>query len=321
MNYLNDLVSVIIPIYNKERYLRKCVKSIIEQTYSNIEIILVNDGSYDDSLKICNELGKYDDRIVIFDKKNRGVSSARNAGLELAKGQYITFVDADDWIENNLIEDLLYEIKRSKADIACGYFSYDEGNETVKSVLGKECYEKITILTQIEVCEEITKIYNRKLGWENCSKLFSKEVIDNIFYDENITNGEDWLFFCKALVRTKKIVCLPIFSYHYVFFENSASNFCRASYITASKASEIVLSLDLPFSKNATENIYESIAQNAAFCLKNWHKQNSDFNKEIIVAKRYVSKYKKYVYLNKEAKIKRKIKFLLYSKFYKFQRR
>lgn len=321
MNYLNDLVSVIIPIYNKEKCLRKCITSVMKQTYSNLEIILVNDGSSDNSLEICSELGKCDDRIVIYDKENGGVSSARNRGLELAKGSYITFVDADDWIENNLIEDLLYEIKKSNADIACGYFSYDKGNEMEINVLENEVYERITVLTQVEACEEITKIYNRKLGWENCSKLFYKEVIDNVFYDENITNGEDWLFFCKALVRTKKIVCLPIFSYHYVFFENSASNFCRASYITASKASEIVLSLDLPFSQNAINNIYESIAQNAAFCLKNWYKQNSNFIQEIKEAKKYILKYKKYVYLNKESTIKRKIKFLLYSKFYKFQRR
>ena len=103
-------VSIIVPIYNVEKYLSKCIESILSQTYKNIEIILVDDGSPDNSPQICDEYAKKDDRIIVIHKANGGVSSARNAGIDIATGKYIGFVDPDDYIENNMYELMVNKI-------------------------------------------------------------------------------------------------------------------------------------------------------------------------------------------------------------------
>ena len=119
---MEDLISVIVPIYNVEKYINRCIDSIIEQTYTNLEIILVDDGSTDNSGSICDEYAKKDNRIKVIHKENGGVSSARNVGLDTAIGQYITFVDSDDYIEKKYCEILLKTLKKQKADcVACGY--------------------------------------------------------------------------------------------------------------------------------------------------------------------------------------------------------
>ena len=119
---MEDLVSIIIPVYNTEKYLSKCLESVINQTYKNLEIILINDGSTDKSKEICESFAKKDKRIQILNKENSGVSSARNHGMRLAKGQYIAFIDGDDYAEENYIEELLKNLKQTESDcVLCGY--------------------------------------------------------------------------------------------------------------------------------------------------------------------------------------------------------
>ena len=132
---MDDLISIIIPAYNVEKYISKCLESIIKQTYSNIEIILVDDGSTDKTSEICDEYEKKDDRIKVIHTENRGVSEARNKGLENVKGNWITFVDSDDWIEEDFCEVLLKKIKDYDADIAlCGYKRVTENScEIIKT--------------------------------------------------------------------------------------------------------------------------------------------------------------------------------------------
>ena len=127
-----DTISVIVPVYNVEKYISQCLDSIINQTYSNIEIICVNDGTRDGSRKILEEYRKKDSRIKIIDKKNGGLSSARNAGLEVAQGEYISFIDSDDWIEETMIEKLYRNITSLDTDIAiCGVHQYDEKKKEI----------------------------------------------------------------------------------------------------------------------------------------------------------------------------------------------
>lgn len=114
------LISIIVPIYKVEQYLQRCLDSIIDQTYSNLEIILVDDGSPDDCPHICDEYAVKDNRVVVVHKENGGLSSARNAGLDICKGEYISFIDSDDWINNRYIEVLLDGITKNNADIAIG---------------------------------------------------------------------------------------------------------------------------------------------------------------------------------------------------------
>lgn len=109
---MNELVSVIVPVFNSEKYIERCLKSIVNQTYENLEIIIINDGSTDASLSICEKWKDLDTRICLINKENTGVSDSRNRGIEASKGKYITFIDCDDFIEADMIEKLLKSIKR-----------------------------------------------------------------------------------------------------------------------------------------------------------------------------------------------------------------
>ena len=124
---MTEKITVIVPVYNVEHYLDKCLDSVIKQTYKNIEIIVVNDGSTDNSGEICQEYAQKDNRIVYIEKENGGLSDARNAGLDQMTGSYVTFVDSDDWIEQDYVETLYQKITEYQADIAIGnYYSFDE---------------------------------------------------------------------------------------------------------------------------------------------------------------------------------------------------
>ena len=126
----NVLISVIVPIYNSEKYLEQCIESIINQKYSNLEIILVNDGSVDGSLKICEKYAKKDNRIKVIDKKNEGVSVARNVGMEVSSGQWISFIDSDDWIDPDMFEKMLAKSKDDDFDvIMCNCYINKNNNE------------------------------------------------------------------------------------------------------------------------------------------------------------------------------------------------
>ena len=111
-----ELVSIIVPVYNTDKYLYQCVKSLLNQTYADIEIILVDDGSKDDSGRICNEFAKKYQRIKVIHKENAGLGYARNSGLKLATGKYVTFIDSDDWADPDLIQKLIMGLKESEAD-------------------------------------------------------------------------------------------------------------------------------------------------------------------------------------------------------------
>lgn len=125
-------ISIIVPVYQVEKYLKKCVESILTQTYQNFELILVDDGSTDKSPEICDEFAKFDDRIVVIHKNNEGVSVARNIGLDIAKGEYIGFVDGDDYIAPDMYEMLLTRILKDGSDMACcNYLQVDENNKPI----------------------------------------------------------------------------------------------------------------------------------------------------------------------------------------------
>src|SRR5699024_4494271 len=125
---MSDLISVIVPVYNVEKYVRRCIDSICGQTYSNLEIILIDDGSTDSSGKICDEMAAKDGRISVIHQENKGLSQARNAGLDQAKGEYIAFVDSDDYLSLNMYECLLKSLKENNADVVrCAIKNVYEG--------------------------------------------------------------------------------------------------------------------------------------------------------------------------------------------------
>ena len=225
----NELISIIVPIYNTEKYLRQCLDSIINQTYTNFEVLLVNDGSPDGSAAICQEYVKNDSRFRYFEKENGGVSSARNLGLERSGGAYITFIDSDDWVEPNHLEALLKGIKENNADIAVSkhksfnteddlfYFpAYSNQNQNDLCIKKKqirpflELFPKLNYLTHDFACI--------------ASKLFKKSLTQNLFLDEKLPQSEDLDYFFKLYLRSESIVYIDEVTYIYVQHGQNASH-------------------------------------------------------------------------------------------------
>lgn len=228
----SNMISVIVPIYNKEKYLVKCLNSIVEQTYKNLEIILVDDGSTDDSLKLCQQYAVKDNRIVVITKPNGGVSTARNFGLDSCTGNYISFVDPDDYLDLCCFELLQRCLDDTGADIAwCSIWNVSD-NSTIKTTKSHETGE-ITVLDGEEYrCNRNLIINNLQV----CSVIFREKIINKKRFDEDIYFGEDTLFLTKCIKEARKIVFLDKALYYY--FRNSES-VTRASY-SEKKATEII---------------------------------------------------------------------------------
>ena len=206
------LVTIIIPIYNAEKFVDKCLKSVIAQSYQNIEIILINDGSEDYSKQKCDSWAKKDRRISVIHKKNAGVSSARNTGIDIAKGQYIYFVDSDDWLPNDSIEEMIRYIVSSNADFCCGSIErvgvFSKTSQTVKTILefhSDDLEKMLRFLEYIESCPS---------PW---GKMYRTDIIrtNSIKFVEGIAYGEDSIFLWTYLEKCHKIVAIPNIVYCY----------------------------------------------------------------------------------------------------------
>ena len=213
------MVSVIVPIYKVENYLARCVDSILAQTYKDLEIILVDDGSPDNSPSICDEYAKKDARIKVIHKVNGGLSSARNAGLDVAKGKYIAFVDSDDWVEPCFIETLVTALEETNADMSACKFCRTKGD-----FAKREWFD-----TNVEVIEgeKFTSIFTEKsyAGYA-CNKLFKNEIIqrNSLRYDEKIFNGEDFPFTTEYVFYANKVAYIKQDLYYYYFRETGIMN-------------------------------------------------------------------------------------------------
>lgn len=214
---MENLISIIIPIYNKEKYLKRCIESVINQTYRNLEIILVNDGSTDNSIRICQEYEKKDKRIKIIDKENGGLSDARNKGLEIATGDYLGFVDGDDYIENDMYEILYNLCKKNDADISLVSF-----NNVIKGkIIAKYNTDKIKVYNRVEGLKEL--LIGENIRNYICNRLYKKELFKNLYFDVGKA-FEDIPMSAELFNRSKKIVYREIPKYNYVLINNSISN-------------------------------------------------------------------------------------------------
>lgn len=206
---MNPQISVIVPIYNVEKYLSKCIDSIINQTLTNIEIILVNDGSTDNSGKIIDEYAKKDSRIKVIHKKNGGQGSARNAGLDIAKGEYIGFVDSDDWIDSNMYESLYNAAISNNSDIVvCNRKVFDE-NGNIKGIVTVE--EKIIKNIKNNIADYIVNDLLYKHTVSACNKIYKRQILqDNNIYFKGVNEvgSEDALFNYQVLFYTDIITSI-----------------------------------------------------------------------------------------------------------------
>lgn len=211
----NSLISVIVPVYNVEQYIHECVDSILNQTYTNLEIILVDDGSPDNCGKICDEYSETDARIKVIHKTNGGLSDARNVALDIARGDYITFVDSDDYISRTYIEGLYNLLIQNNVDIAINsYCAFEEGTSPVIS----NTNETTVILSGINAVEEM--YYQKLFDTMAWSKLYKKELLKNIRYPQNLL-FEDLATTYRLFLQASKIVFQNRESYFYRLRNNS----------------------------------------------------------------------------------------------------
>ncbi len=204
---VGELISVIIPVYNVEKYLKRCVDSIRKQTYTNLEIILVNDGATDNSGKICEEYAQFDPRIKVINKKNGGLSDARNAGIEMAQGKYLCFVDSDDWIAINCIEILEHNLVTTGADISIGQLiSVKKYEEFYASNDGK-----VTLYDNEIAIEEY--LYQR-ISPSACGKLYKREIFEKLRYPKGKL-FEDVEVTYLAIKNAEKVVSVKTNIYAY----------------------------------------------------------------------------------------------------------
>lgn len=216
---MKDLISVIIPIYNKEKYLDNCLKSIINQSYKEIEIILINDGSTDSSEEICKRYKSKDNRIKLISTENRGAASARNTGIENAVGKYLSFIDADDYIENTFYETMLDLIKTHNAQIAeCGFERITEGEKYTFPKKNQETRVMTRKEALIELYGKDDKEHVKTVIM--CNKLFESNLFKNIRYISGRIIDDETIIYrlieqCKRIVETNDIL------YGYVQSSNS----------------------------------------------------------------------------------------------------
>jgi glycosyltransferase involved in cell wall biosynthesis len=215
---MKPIISIIVPVYNVEIYLNQCIDSLLHQTHKDFELILVDDGSTDRSGSICDSYKEIDKRIIVIHKKNGGLSSARNAGIEISKGTYIAFVDSDDWIHPDMYYHLLNSLLESKADIALGRLNKVSQNKSF--FYSNYSNDKSNILSK-EIL--ITKLLKYEIDSSSCSKLFNSKLFKNDRFPVGITN-EDFALLYKLFLNSNFGVTNNFAIYNYRDREGSITN-------------------------------------------------------------------------------------------------
>ncbi len=302
------LISIIVPVYKVERYLEKCVKSIQNQTYSNLEIILVDDGSPDNCGKMCDELAENDSRIRTVHRENGGQSAARNSGLSVAAGDYIGFVDSDDYIDKDMFECLYDAMASQEADLAvCNARSVSESGRVVKKhegngktecFIGKDAYDRIIPTLNNSV-------------W---NKLFKKEVIGKTLFPVGQIHGEDFIFLLEYLKKVRKVARVNADKYNYLQREGSITGG-----VFSEKKLDEISSKDTIY-EIIKENFpdYEAIAKKWCFTarmnvvrgiIKN--KAEKKFSEELEENRKYI--LKNFNGIRQKLRCKEKVEYRLYA--------
>lgn len=209
------LVSVIIPVYNSEKHLEECIDSVLNQAIDDFEILLINDGSTDNSGKICDAYAVADKRVEVFHKTNGGVSSARNLGIENAKGEWITFIDSDDSIQGNYF---LAITQDADTDLVMQGFDYFENHQKIKEFkYADHCFSKVELINQLQLYPDLSS---------SCAKFFRREVVDkhSLRFNEKLKFGEDSIFTLQYLLLCKKIKTTDTSRYSYRLSDSGLTN-------------------------------------------------------------------------------------------------
>lgn len=301
---MSQKISVIIPVYNVEKYLDKCVQSVINQTYKNLEIILVDDGSTDTSGVLCGEYAKWDERIKVIHKSNGGLSQARNKGLDMATGEYIFFLDSDDFLALNTFEKLMRVLKEEQADIVACL----EKRFTTEDVFGEKKGEML-YFTQEEMLQG-TFTQNKNYFIISCAKLYKASLFNGVRFKEGVIHEDE--FIChKIYAQTEKVAVLQEELYFYRENPNSITgvkyNPKRWQYLLALKDR-----LDFLMEKNYS--FYQDFALYFAYrCIDLYGEVPKGFSDKKAVRKKIKEIYKYAYTLVKGIKSPSKKRFILFK--------
>lgn len=213
---MSELVSIIIPVYNLEKYILNCLNSIAAQTYKNLEVICIDDGSVDGSADIIRNFAASDDRIKYFYQENAGVSAARNRGLDMAAGEYIMFVDGDDYLHHQATEILLNCIRKTDAEMVCAHFKITSDLHEKSKEIGDYEYHRA------DLPEIFKEKYGSVIGKSSCAKLIKKDFAKREKFPVGISNGEDGYYIILLLNNNPKVYIIDCQLYYYYTRVNSA---------------------------------------------------------------------------------------------------
>lgn len=219
---MSQVISIIVPIYNVEKYIHRCIDSILVQTFTNFELILVDDGSTDNCLEICNEYALKDSRIKVVHKENGGVCSARNTALDIAQGEYIGFVDSDDWIEKDMYETLYYLSMKYETDVVeCDILFVNDRDDNIDKCANVE----VQTGNRYFALERIMKISFSNVVW---NKLYKRNIFENLRFP-GVKRFEDVYITYKIILQSKKYVYTNKKMYHYYQHSNSLCHVSKYS--------------------------------------------------------------------------------------------
>lgn len=306
----SELISVIVPIYNVEKYLEKCVNSILKQTYANLEIILVDDGSTDRCSEICNKLEKSDDRIKVVHQQNGGLSKARNVGIDMARGSYLVFVDSDDTIDDQLIEKLYNCLKKHNCKMAaCGRkYVFEDGKTLCKVSEGID-----TLYNFEDAIKEMNTF--RLFDMSAWAKIYAKELFSTIRFPEGKLSEDFFVMYRLIdLAHTVGYISDPLYNYLQRTSSISRNKKINHDFVEAAQMQMKYLDDKYPGLKlishtafaSANLTVYDFYLKNGVRCPK---EKKEEFRKNVLDNMEYIS-------ANKNISTMKKIQFKLFMKNY-----
>ncbi len=289
MSIEKELISIVIPVYNVELYLKKCINSVLQQTYKNIEIILVDDGSTDSCGMICDEFKSLDSRIKVFHKKNGGLSDARNYGIERANGSYITFIDSDDYVKRKFIEKLYNSITKNNCDIAiCAH--EDIYSDRIKRYEFSENFLDEKVMGKEEALKHM--LYKDGYDVSAWAKLYKKSLFEKVLFPKGRV-FEDAATTYKLIILSQKIVYVNYIGYEYVIRNNSISNECfnEKKFDLILSTNEMCDEIDKLFPRLKDATIRRRVYANFS-TLRFMKNVSKEYKKEIDEIVKTINKYK-----------------------------
>ena len=302
---MNDKISVIVPIYKVEDYLKRCVDSIVNQTHKNLEIILVDDGSPDGCPALCDQFAAMDDRVKVIHKDNGGLSDARNEGVRISTGTYIIFIDSDDFIDQDMIELMYKEAKQKNADMVIMTHRY-EGKEETESFFYRTS-KQIETLNGVEALHLMLS----RIGWTAWGKLIRREIALQFDFVKGKLY-EDMDYIPKVTLASSVVVVMLDGLYHYVIRENSimgqTKNVTKVDYIELSSATiDYINNYNLNISEKRKLQAWMFILFYRTYC--NQYLSKGEHMRKVFVSssKKYIIKNFKLIIFNRALPIKYKI--------------